>query len=81
MTRATYVLEEQQIRKVESMAKRLGISHSAAVRIAIDQAHEERPPNVKALKALKALGEMDHAGLDMKAWEAEARAERRASRY
>ncbi len=79
--KATYSLDVETVRELESMAKRLGISKSAALRRAIRLAASAEPrPGEDQLAALddlqQALGDSPEA---LKKWERQARQLRRTS--
>ena len=79
--KATYSLDGETIRELERMAKRLGISKSAALRRAIRLAAlSELQPGEDQLAALEELQRsVDMDPKDLQRWDREARALRRSS--
>lgn len=79
--KATYSLDVETVRELESMAKRLGISKSAALRRAIRLAASAKPrPGEDQLAALDELQrELGDSSEALQKWEREARELRRAS--
>ena len=79
--KSTYSLDVETVRTLESLARRWNVSKSEVLRRAIRAAAEERSPGERsALESLRLLqASVKARGVDLKSWERELRAERRAS--
>lgn len=79
--KATYSLDEDTIRELEAIARRLGTSKSEAIRRAIALLARSQPdPGDDELAALEELQHrLSLSRADVDAWQAEVRAERLAA--
>ena len=79
--KSTYSLDVETVRTLESLARRWNVSKSEVLRRAIRAAaREDSPGERSALESLRLLqASVKARGVDLKRWERELRAERRAS--
>ena len=79
--KSTYSLDVETVRTLESLARRWNVSKSEVLRRAIRAAAKEESPGERsALESLRLLqASVKARGVDLKSWERELRAERRAS--
>ena len=79
--KSTYSLDVETVRMLESLARRWNVSKTEVVRRAIRAAaREEIQGERSALESLRLLqASVKARGVDLKRWEREIRAERRAS--
>lgn len=79
--KSTYSLDVETVRKLEAMARRWKVSKSEALRRAIRSAAESGDPGTgEKLRALDRLQKkLDLSAAELRRWEREATAERRAA--
>ena len=79
--KSTYSLDVETVRTLESLARSWNVPKSEVLRRAIRAAaREESPGERSALESLRLLqASVKARGVDLKRWERELRAERRAS--
>ena len=79
--KSTYSLDVETVRTLEMLARRWNVSKSEVLRRSVRAAAQEESPRAsRKLEALRQLqASVKRRGIDLKRWEQEVRAERRAS--